>query len=348
MQDEKTEITNQIVMKLYPEIGHEIAKKLEAVIYISLANYDITKRTTEISLYQGDITVDLLKRFLVAKKLKNCSDRTLKYYKTEIEKAFYKIGKTPLDVTVDDIRMHFLKRQLEDKVSATTINNEHRALSSFFAWMAVEDIRKANPMLKIDGLKEKKQKKEAFTEYELELMRSNIKDKKSRAIFEVLVSTWARVSEVVNIRIDEISEDEVIIHGKGNKDRYVFLTPKAQIAIKDYLEQRNDDNPYLFPRRKEMQCGMPSKTWWMDKRFVDEERHADVGTVELVVRNLGKKNGIKAHPHKFRRTGATMALKKGMPLMTVSKTLGHESIETTQIYLDIDNTDLKEAHAKYC
>ena len=94
-------------MKLYPEIGHEIAKKLEAIIYISLANYDITKRTTEISLYQGDITVDLLKRFLVAKKLKNCSDRTLKYYKTEIEKAFYKIGKTPLDVTVDDIRMHF-------------------------------------------------------------------------------------------------------------------------------------------------------------------------------------------------------------------------------------------------
>lgn len=348
MQDEKTEIANEILMKIYPEVEHEVAKKLEAIIYISLAGYDITKKTTELVLYEGDITEDLLKRFIIAKKLKNCSDRTLKYYMKECRKVFEKIEKSPLDVTVDDIRMHFLRRQVQDKVSDTTINNERRALSSFFGWMATEEIRPTNPMLKVDALKEKIKKKEVFTEYELEKMRISIKDKKDKAIFEVLVSTWARVSEIANIKIEEIKGDQIIVHGKGNKDRNVFLTPRAQLAIEEYLKEREDDNCYLFPQKEQERVQGTKKGWWKDKEWVDPEKHTDVGTIECFIRKLGRKNQIKAHPHKFRRTGATMALRKGMPLMTVSKTLGHESIATTQIYLSIDDTELNEAHKKYC
>lgn len=338
-------IINEIIIKIQNDVDIDTLKKIENIIYIVLYDYDIERKNTEVTVYQGDITKELLGRFLIAKKLKNCSDRTLKYYKNEILKAFDKINKNPLDVTVDDIRMHLLKRKIEDNVSDVTINNERRALSSFFQWLQAEDIRPSNPMLKIDGLKEKKKKKEAFTEYELELMRSKITDKKSRAIFEVLVSTWARVSEVAGIKLSEISDDEVLIHAKGNKDRIVFLTPKARIAVDDYLRERNDNNCYLFPKKSQ---NGTSKEWWKNKNYVDENNHVDKGTIESFVRNLGRKNGIKAHPHKFRRTGATMALKKGMPLLTVSKMLGHESIETTQIYLSLDESELKEAHVKYC
>lgn len=346
-EQEKTNMINGIVMHMYEDIGHEAAKKLEAVLYISMQQYDIEKKTTEIALMDEDTTEKLLKRFIVAKKLKNCSDRTLKYYKTTLEKIFATVQKSPMEVTTDELRMYMLERQIKDKVSAVTINGERRALSSLFGWMQLEEIRYQNPMLKIDQLKEQKQKKEAYTEYELEKMRSEIKDDKDRALFEVLVSTWARVTEIANIKIEEIKDEQVIVHGKGGKDRTVFLTPKAQIAIQRYLSQRTDENIYLFPK-KTVEHGGTCKGWWKYKEWVDPDNHTDISTIECMVRNLGKKNKIKAHPHKFRRTGATMALRRGMPLMQVSKTLGHESVETTQIYLDISDQELKDAHMKYC
>lgn len=345
MQDLKTEFINEIVMKMYTEIGQENAKKLEGILYISLTNYEIEKKNTEIVIYEGDVTVDILKRFLISKKLKNCSDRTIKYYKVEAVRIFEKIGKNPMEVTADDLRLYFLHRQIEDKISATSINNEQRVLSSLFNWMQKEEIRLSNPMNKIDTLKEKKKKKEAFSEYELELMRSKLNDKKDIALFEVLVSTWARISEIMNIQIDEIKNDQILVHGKGDKDRNVYLTPKAQIAVAEYLNERNDTNRYLFPAKQSIGT---QKNWWKYKENVDPEKHMDISSAEMFIRKLGKNNDIKAYPHKFRRTGATLALKRGMPLITVSKTLGHESIETTQIYLDISEDNLKNEHMKYC
>lgn len=348
MQDAKTEIINNILLGLYQDIDYDVSKKLEGLLYMNLSQYEVSKKTTDIIPYNEDTTNEILKRFLISKKLKNLSERSLKYYNTTARKVFESIGKNPMNITVDDIRMYILKRQLEDKVSDVTINSEMRTLSSLFAWMATEEIRLQNPMLKIDKLKEKKKKKEAFTEYELEFMRSNIKDVKNKALFEVLVSTWARVSEIANIKLEDINEDQVIVHGKGNKDRYVYLTPRARIAISKYLECRKDDNPYLFPRKVEHCQGRTVVNWYMNKDLVDENDHTDIGTIELFIRMLGRKLGIAAHPHKFRRTGATMALRRGMSLIQVSKTLGHESIDTTQIYLDIGDNELKDAHMKYC
>lgn len=344
---DKTELINKIVMGMYTDLGQELSKKLEATLYICLSGYDLTEKVTDIVKYEENETDRLVKKFIIAKKLKNCSDRTLKYYKVTLDKVFRTVNKNPIQVSTDNLRMYFFNRQLIDKVSATTINDERRVLSSFFAWLAVEEIRLQNPMLKIDQLKEKKEKKEAFTDYELELMRSQLKDLKDIAVYEVLISTWARVSEIANIRLDEIKGDQCLVHGKGNKDRYVFLTPKAQIAIQRYLAERNDNNPYLFTRRAPGKVGT-KKGWWKDPSWVDKDAPGEVNTIEVFVRTLGRKNGIVAHPHKFRRTGATMALRRGMPIMTVSKVLGHESIETTQIYLDISDDELKQAHMKYC
>lgn len=342
-QQIKNDFVNQIVISMY-------ADKLKNVLYMNLTKYAMREKTTEIAVYEGDETERILRKFLIAKKIKGCTDRTIEYYGETVKKVFEVIQKSPLDVTADDIRLYMVKRQLEDKVSNVTVNNERRALSSLFDWMQKEEIRLKNPMIKIDAVKEVKKKKHAFTEYEIEVMRNSMKSLKDKAIYEVLVSSWARVSEVAQIRLDEIEGDKVVVHGKGQKDRTVYLNARAIVAIQNYMKERKDDNPFLFPKRvsitEDNKKGTPAD-WYKNPEYVDNEGHTGAGTIEYMIRMLGRKNGIQANPHKFRRTGATMALRAGMPIELVSRILGHESIETTQIYLDIKDKDVKNAFEKY-
>jgi site-specific recombinase XerD len=176
-------------------------------------------------------------------------------------------------------------------------------------------------------------------------------------MIEVLLSTWARVSEVVQIRLDDIRDNHLTVHGKGAKEREVYLNAKAILAITNYLAERSDKNPYLFPmakyagdvskmckgKQRKLQC-----EWYTDSQLVDSKDHMAASALEQIVRAIGKRAGVaRTHPHRFRRTGATMALRNGMPLIQVSKLLGHESIGTTQIYLDISDEELEQAHKKY-
>ena len=176
-------------------------------------------------------------------------------------------------------------------------------------------------------------------------------------MIEVLLSTWARVSEVAQIRIDDIHDNHLVVHGKGDKDREVYLNAKAILAVTNYIAERKDSNPYLFPRAK--YAGDTRKMWGSTKRreeclwyknadLVDETRHMEKSSIEGIVRDIGRRAGVpNTHPHRFRRTGATMALRNGMPLIQVSKLLGHENIGTTQIYLDVSDEELMQAHQRY-
>ena len=176
-------------------------------------------------------------------------------------------------------------------------------------------------------------------------------------MIEVLLSTWARVTEVAQIRIDEIKGDHLIVHGKGDKEREVYLNAKAILALRNYMAERSDENPYLFAKAryagdvKEMSKGNRGKSlaeWYKNPLLVDQSEHIGTGTVEGIVRAIGRRAGVTdTHPHRFRRTGATAALRNGMPMIQVSKLLGHESIGTTQIYLDISDEELAQAHKKY-
>ena len=346
----KNDFVNEIVISMYADIGEECATRLKNVLYMNLTRYDMSMKSTDVAIYKGDETEILLRKFLIAKKIKGCTDRTIQYYKCTCEMFFNKVQKSPMDVDADDIRLYIAERQAKDKVSNVTINNERRNISSFFDWLQKEEIRLKNPMVKIDAIKEVKKKKHAFTELEIETMRNCIKDEKNKAIYEILVSTWARVSEVAQIRIDEIEGDKLIVHGKGQKDRTVYLNAKAQIAIQNYMQLRSDDNPYLFPRmvavKKIGKIKEKKSKWYQNPDYIDKG-HTGAGTIEYMIRKVGKSNNIQANPHKFRRTGATMALRSGMPIEQVSRILGHNSIETTQIYLDIKESDVKDAYDKY-
>ena len=212
-------------------------------------------------------------------------------------------------------------------------------------------------MKKVDPIKREKTQKEAFTDYEIEELRAAANGKREKMILEVLLSTGCRVSELVQIQVSDLDFDEnrALVHGKGNKDRWVYLNAKAVYAVKSYLADRKDMNPYLLPRMKSI--GATSKVkvsqrtycdWWMNPENVENDGHTDKSSLEGITRRMAKRAGVqRANPHKFRRTCATMALRRGMPIEQVSKMLGHEQISTTQIYLDLSEEDLRRSHKTY-
>lgn len=354
VRDEREEMINKLCLYVQSVSDQEVGC-IKSSLYILLNEYEIANRSTELAEVQTDRNEYLLKSFLIAKKVKGCTEQTLRYYRTEVKKILEKIGKNAEEVTTDDIRYYMAVRQNRDKVSKVTIGSEIRAFGSFYNWLYAEELIRKNPMTRIDRIKIEKTKKEALTEMEIERLRLHARGEKEKLIIEVLLSTGCRVSELVNILLTDIDGEKVLVHGKGEKDRYVYLNAKAVLALESYMNQRKDRNPYLIPRMKSVRelshkSGRKDRyqNLWKYPENICDGGHADKSTVEQITRRIAKRAGVeKANPHKFRRTCATMALRRGMPIEQVSKMLGHESIETTQIYLDLSEDELEQAHKKY-
>lgn len=353
MIDVREELVNELCMSVLP---YNIdVRTLKNEFYMILDKYEIQNRCTQVSVLQQDRNEFLIKKFIIAKTVKGCTKRTIEYYSSTIPKFIEMIGKTIDDVTPDDIRRYEAVRLIKDKVTKTTVANEIRNLSSFFTWLRNEEYITRNPMIRVDRIKVEKKKMEALTEIEIEKLRSHAKDEREKVIIEVLLSTGCRVSEFANIKISDIENNRILVRGKGEKERYVYLNAKSIIAIEEYLAKRNDKNPYLLPKMvgvdKVEKRGMSQKEYhktWEDQRNVLEDGHLDISSISAITRRLAKRAGVEqANPHKFRRTCATLALRRGMPLLQVSKMLGHESVETTQIYLDLNEDELEHAHKIY-
>lgn len=353
----KKQLIDELTNMLHPHVVNMSITDLRLKLEIALSEYDISKSEHSLIVYEGDMNEMILNRFLSAKIAQGCSRNTMRYYRNSIMMTLEKIGKPYMDVTADDVRLYVATRIYKDGVSKTTVNNERRNLSAFYSWLQREEILLKNPMSKVDAIKETKKKKKAFDQMDIEKLRDACKSRRESVMVEVLLSTWARVSEVAQIRIDDIHDNHLVVHGKGDKDREVYLNAKAILAITNYLAERKDANPYLFPRAKyagdtRKMCASTKRQqeclWYKHPDLVDDTRHTDKGSIEQIVRAIGKRAGVpNTHPHRFRRTGATMALRNGMPLIQVSKLLGHENIGTTQIYLDVSDEELMQAHQKY-
>lgn len=325
----KEKLLNDIKMILMKENAY--SSRIDAQLTIALSDYEVTKAVTDIVPFTNeDYNAEIIGKFIVDKTVKGLTNRTLNYYKTQLTSIFRKIGKPINMVSADDLKKYLAIRQIHDAVSDTTIENEFRVLSSLYTWMSVKDIISKNPMARIEKPKKRKHKKKAFTAMEVERLRDSCKDIRERAIVEMLLSTWCRVSEMVGMDIADINENAITVLGKGRKERTVYLNSKARLALNKYLETRNDNSPALF-----VSYNRPHNRLLMSQ-------------FEKTMRDLGQRANVEnTHPHRFRRTGATMALKGGMRIEAVSHLLGHESIETTQIYLDINEDEMKQAHDKY-
>ncbi|MDO4553688.1 MAG: tyrosine-type recombinase/integrase [Lachnospiraceae bacterium] len=354
MTDEREKLINDLYMLIASKVDDMTDVKNE--LYILISKYEIVSRCTDIVEIKEDRNERLLQQFLIAKTVKGLTKRTLKYYRTELGRILQVINKTVDDITADDIRIYLAQRKIRDKVTKTTIGNDYRVLSAFFDYLYKEEIIKSNPIYKIDSPKKEKTKKTALTDLEVELLRNACRDEREKAIFEILLSTGCRVTELVSIMLTDIDNNKILVHGKGEKDRYVYLNAKAVIATEKYLAQRKDDSIWLFPSGKtafikEKKKGYKKKeleSWWKYFPEFIENRPLNIGSVQVMMRKMAKRAGVeRANPHKLRRTSATNALRHGMPIEQVSKMLGHEQISTTQIYLDLAEDELEQAHKKY-
>lgn len=352
----RNELLMELTCMLNEYVDQDQLQDAKMRMTIILDNYEISKRETDVIVWDENKNQDILKKFLAAKIAAGLSQRTIYYYKNSLTGILAKIGKSYDEISADDIRLYLALRTMRDKVSSVTARNEQRCLSAFYGWLQKEDIWLRNPMLKVEPIKEHKEKKKAYDLMDLEKIRNACRTKREKAMIEVMASTWCRVSEITNIRLDEIAGEKIIVHGKGNKDREVYLNARALLAVQDYLHERKDLNPYLFPKAKNagniqaysMNGKRGNSNWYTQPDLVDDTDHMDKSSMESIIRTIGKRAGVpRCHPHRFRRTGATLALRSGMPLLVVSKMLGHRSVETTQIYLDISDDELHEAHKKY-
>lgn len=323
---------------------------------IILNDYEVTTRETALTVRNEDKNRYYLRKFLIAKTVSGRTERTIKYYEKVIANILEKINKTADEITTDDIRYYLAIRERRDGVTKTTANNELRCLKSFYMYLQTEEEIEKNPCLKIEQIKTKKVKRPAFTEMEVEKIRAACETTREVAIVEILLSTGCRVTELTQMKINELKQDSIIVHGKGEKDRTVYLNAKAVMALEKYLKERKDTNPYIFCKGiktvgapvKKGENQKVLKEWYKYPEKVEKDGHQDKSAIENVVRKIGKRAGVKkVHPHRFRRTCATFALRRGMPIEQVSKMLGHENISTTQIYLDLTEEELQQAHKKY-
>ncbi len=299
-------------------------KKLQEVLIKNLAEKDAVK--TEIG------NNEYLKLFLDAKKIEGCSERTLKYYQVTIEHLLSNIQTPIRKITTDELRGYLVNYQKINNCSKVTVDNVRRNISSFFSWLEEEDFILKSPMRRIHKIKTKTVVKEIISDESIERLRDGCHEIRDLAMIDLLYSTGIRVGELVKLNIQDIDfeQRECVVFGKGDKERKVYFDAKAKIHLKKYLEERIDNNPALFVT--------------LDAPF----DRLKISGVEIRLRKLGRSLSLdRIHPHKFRRTMATRAIDKGMPIEQVQKILGHSQIDTTMQYAIVNQKNVKSSHQKY-
>lgn len=323
----KENLIRDVIQGMLPYLNNSQGEKLREVLQFSLANYDIKEKEK-----QDDVEENFVELFLSAKRIEGCSEKTLNYYESTIRAMLYDLQKEVKHVVTDDIRRYLTEYQERKKSSKVTIDNIRRILSSFFSWLEDEDYILKSPVRRIHRIKTGVNIKETYSDEALELMRDKCSELRDLAMIDMFASTGMRVGEMVLLKINDIdfNERECVVFGKGSKERVVYFDARTKIHLLNYLQSRTDNNPALFVSLKA------------------PHRRLKIGGVEKRLRELGKNLGLnKVHPHKFRRTLATMAIDKGMPIEQLQQLLGHRKIDTTLQYAMVKQSNVKMAHRKY-
>lgn len=299
---------------------------LQVVSNYTISSDDETRQDSSAS------NLRLLEMFLSAKQVEGCSIKTAQYYEVTIKQLFKKMPKKVVNYTTDDIRAYLAVYQRKHKSSKVTIDNIRRIFSSFFSWLEEEDYIIKSPVRRIHKVKTGAQVKETLSDENLETLRDNCTHIRDLAIIDMLSSTGIRVGELVKLNREDInfSERECIVFGKGNKERMVYFNARTKIHLQEYLSSRKDRNKALFVS------------------LAKPHTRLGISGVECRLRKIGRTCKIsRVHPHKFRRTLATMAIDKGMPVEQVQKLLGHVKIDTTMHYAMVNQTNVKLSHRKF-
>ena len=319
-------------VELLTMLGKSMSKELVSAVDMALTalfqKYDVSEACTDLAVCD-DSNEKIINTYIASMRLEGRSEKTLKQYYDALTKLLDEIPKSIKDIRTNDIRYHLAHYQATHKVSNATVNNRRKFLSAFFVWATREEIVDKNPMLKINSIKEKYVTKKPFSDIELAKIRDALEDNREKALVEFLLSTGCRVSEVAGLKVGNIDfrTGECVVLGKGNKERTVYLNNKSMYYLERYLGNFVDADRPLF---------MNARGRGMTKQNIEE-----------LMRIIGKRAGVlKVHPHRFRRTMATNAMKRGMPVQYIQVILGHSKLDTTMIYCIYDKEVVKAEYLK--
>lgn len=321
-------LINDIEQAMLGVLNNEQMSQLRKVLDYTFRDIDVSSKNNE----ECSGNSELIDIFLSAKKVEGCSDKSMHYYQSTLNNAIRKIGKNIRHITTDDLRSYLNDYQLTSGATKVTVDNIRRILSSFFSWLEDEDYIVKSPVRRIHKVKVGKTVKETYSDEDLEQMRDHCEGIRDLALIDLLASTGMRVGELVKLNRNDIDFDnrECIVTGKGDKQRRVYFDARTKIHLQRYFVERIDDNPALFVS------------------LLAPYDRLQISGVEIRLRRLGRELNIpKVHPHKFRRTLATMAIDKGMPIEQVQHLLGHQSLDTTLQYAMVNQTNVKMSHRKF-
>lgn len=324
----KNEIITEIMQAMLTFLDNRQMEQLNKVLEHSLYNCTIQKESSMVEIKDDD----RLCAFLAAKRVEGCSEKSLRYYESTIQNMLNAVNKPVKHITTDDLRGYLDHYQRNSTAGKVTIDNIRRIFSSFFSWLEDEDYILKSPVRRIRKIKTSKTVKETYSDEALELMRDHCESLRDLAMIDLLASTGIRVGELVKLDRSEIdfTNRECIVFGKGDKERKVYFDARTKIHLQKYLNSREDNNPALFVS------------------LLKPYNRLQISGVEIRMRELGRKLDIpKVHPHKFRRTLATMAIDKGMPIEQVQQLLGHQSVDTTLQYAMVNQNNVKISHRKF-
>lgn len=318
----------ELLTMLDKRMSKEQISAVDMALTALFRKYDVSESCTELAVCD-DSNERIINTYIASMRLEGRSEKTLKQYYDALTKLLDEIPKNIKDIKTNDIRYHLAHYQSTHKVSNATVNNKRKFLSAFFVWATKEEIIDRNPMLKINSIKEKYVTKKPFSDIELAKIRDVLKNDREKALVEFLLSTGCRVSEVAGLKVEDVNfrDGECVVCGKGNKERTVYINNKAMYYLERYLPDKMDASRPLF-----------LNGWG---------KSMAKGNIEQLMRDIGKRAGVpKVHPHRFRRTMATNAMKRGMPVQYIQVILGHSKLDTTMIYCIYDKEMVKAEYLK--
>ena len=321
-------LINDIEQAMLGVLNNEQMSQMRKVLDYTFRDINVSSKNNE----ECSGNSELIDIFLSAKRVEGCSDKSMHYYRSTLNNAIRKIGKNIRHITTDDLRSYLNDYQLTSGATKVTVDNIRRILSSFFSWLEDEDYIVKSPVRRIHKVKVGKTVKETYSDEALEQMRDHCEGIRDLALIDLLASTGMRVGELVKLNRNDIDFEnrECIVTGKGDKQRRVYFDARTKIHLQRYFAERIDDNPALFVS------------------LLAPYDRLQISGVEIRLRRLGRELNIpKVHPHKFRRTLATMAIDKGMPIEQVQHLLGHQSLDTTLQYAMVNQTNVKMSHRKF-